>query len=218
MKLADLALNTVYADRDGRATVLVSLDKFVSPESYTFGSSLIRPKLERDKTFGVIAVRATHRGQATHDELLAEASRLAQDTPAKASYGRTFEVAVVPLASIVRTWVEHLAVVKAEGEARHAANLKRKAEREARAELIARVKDALPNGVTIYTHEGNDHAQIRLEDLAAILTTPAPTLEGPLSARDRALLAAGFDKAVESLVYDDGSPLEVVATTNPFRG
>jgi len=38
-----------------------------------------------------------------------------------------------------------------------------------------------------------------------------------LTARDRSLLATGWDAAIKSLVYTDGSPVEIVTIVNPFR-
>lgn len=38
-----------------------------------------------------------------------------------------------------------------------------------------------------------------------------------LSRRDYSLLAAGWDAAIKSLVYDDGSTIEIVANENPYR-
>ena len=35
--------------------------------------------------------------------------------------------------------------------------------------------------------------------------------------RDLQLLAEGWDKCVKSLRYEDGSPVEIVSDTNPYR-
>jgi len=34
----------------------------------------------------------------------------------------------------------------------------------------------------------------------------------------REAMAFGWDKAVESMRFEDGSPLEVIQATNPYRG
>ena len=38
-----------------------------------------------------------------------------------------------------------------------------------------------------------------------------------MNRRDLQLLAEGWDKCAESLRYEDGSPVEIVESTNPYR-
>ena len=38
-----------------------------------------------------------------------------------------------------------------------------------------------------------------------------------MNRRDLQLLAEGWDKCVESLRYEDGSPVEIVSGSNPYR-
>ena len=38
-----------------------------------------------------------------------------------------------------------------------------------------------------------------------------------MSRRDLQLLAEGWDKCVDSLRYEDGSPVEIVSASNPYR-
>jgi len=38
-----------------------------------------------------------------------------------------------------------------------------------------------------------------------------------LTARDRQIAAIGWDAAVASMRYEDGSPVELVAVVNPYR-
>lgn len=38
-----------------------------------------------------------------------------------------------------------------------------------------------------------------------------------LSRRDYSLLAAGWDAAIKSMRYEDGSPVEIVAMVNPYE-
>lgn len=42
-------------------------------------------------------------------------------------------------------------------------------------------------------------------------------VKGVLSARDLQMLAAGWDAAIAACVYEDGTPLEIVSNTNPYR-
>ena len=38
-----------------------------------------------------------------------------------------------------------------------------------------------------------------------------------MNRRDLQLLAEGWDKCVKSLRYEDGSPVEIVSDSNPYR-
>ena len=38
-----------------------------------------------------------------------------------------------------------------------------------------------------------------------------------MNRRDLQLLAEGWDKCVESLRYEDGSPVEIMSDSNPYR-
>ena len=38
-----------------------------------------------------------------------------------------------------------------------------------------------------------------------------------MNRRDLQLLAEGWDQCVKSLRYEDGSPVEIVSDTNPYR-
>lgn len=38
-----------------------------------------------------------------------------------------------------------------------------------------------------------------------------------LSKRDYQILAAGWDPAIKSMRYEDGSPVEIVAMVNPYQ-
>ena len=38
-----------------------------------------------------------------------------------------------------------------------------------------------------------------------------------MNRRDLQLLAEGWDECVKSLRYEDGSPVEIVESTNPYR-
>ena len=40
---------------------------------------------------------------------------------------------------------------------------------------------------------------------------------GSVNRRDLQMLAGGWDKCVKSLRYEDGSPVEIVESTNPYR-
>ena len=40
---------------------------------------------------------------------------------------------------------------------------------------------------------------------------------GGVNRRDLQLLAEGWDKCVKSLRYEDGSPVEIVSNSNPYR-
>lgn len=42
-------------------------------------------------------------------------------------------------------------------------------------------------------------------------------VKGVLSARDLQMLAAGWDAAIAACVYEDGTPVELVSNTNPYR-
>ena len=40
---------------------------------------------------------------------------------------------------------------------------------------------------------------------------------GGVNRRDLQLLAEGWDQCVKSMRYEDGSPVEIVESTNPYR-
>ena len=52
---------------------------------------------------------------------------------------------------------------------------------------------------------------------AAARVQPRRPEGGGVNRRDLQLLAEGLDKCVKSLRYEDGSPVEIVSNSNPYR-
>jgi hypothetical protein len=153
MKLSDLKLDTVYADHEGTATVLVSLDKMVSKRQ-RYAGTLIRPATADDRGFGVLCVQTTYRrrgGEGELETLLATARELrSQPLPSKEMHAGSVEVGVIAL--------RLAAAAEAAARAR--------AERQGK---IDRIRALLPDGVGITAYADRDHAQITLDDLLAVL-------------------------------------------------
>lgn len=221
MKLSELRLDTVYADHEGRPLMLLSLDKYAKPKA-TYGTRRIRFADAHDKSFGVLILRHGYASQPTDfDDLSKVAAELRASLPEKEQIVARYDVKVEALRLITETWQDHRARRRAEGEARHRANVERARIRKIRAERIGIIEKQLPDGVRVRgLSEHSDHAQVSLEDLVSLLSmaAPVPAPEGTaVTPRERSLLAAGFDAAVASLRYEDGSSVDVAHVKNPYR-
>lgn len=169
MRYSELDLNTVYADRDGRPIALVSLDKFAKP-TRGYGSRRIRPLERHDRSFGVVAVRpASYVSALTPENALAEATRQRADFPERERVTGGFDVFVCSLATIVRTWDDHLIVKQAEAERARAAAIERREINVTRAAKLERIKSLLPAGTQVAGAPERNWVTISLDDLLSIL-------------------------------------------------
>lgn len=219
MKHADLRLDTVYADHDGRPLMLLSLDKFIKPKH---PGGLISTWSSSERAFGVLIVRCGRRfGAMGREELAQVAEQLREELPARERHYDTHEVAVESLRLIVETWDDHEKRLRQEAARRQAADEREAAARQSRHDLIAEVSAALPEGMHATMYDHRDWAQISLKHLLALATAAAPVEAGEGAAftpRERSLLAAGFDAAIATMRYEDGTPVDVVSVKNPYRG
>lgn len=220
MKHSDLRLDTIYADHDGRPLMLVSLDKFAK-SSGSYGSGRVRLMHPHDKSFGVLIVRLSYRFREIG---LKELDRITQelrgDLPEREQYRDTYEVRIESLRLITETWEEHLDRQRAEAERKQAAADQAEALRQARADRIKQIENALPEGIQAQMADHRNWAQIPLTHLLTLATaaTPVDASDGAsFTPREMSLLAAGFDAAVASMRYEDGTPVEVAAVKNPYR-
>jgi hypothetical protein len=172
MKLSDLKLDTVYADHEGTATVLVSLDKMVSKRQ-RYAGTLIRPATADDRGFGVLCVQTTYRrrgGEGELETLLATARELrSQPLPSKEMHAGSVEVGVIALRLLEREWDDHLIAKHMQAVRRAAAAEAAARARAERQGKIDRIRALLPDGVGITAYADRDHAQITLDDLLAVL-------------------------------------------------
>lgn len=169
MKLADIQLDTAYANRDGQPLVVVSLEKYYASKA-RFHSTTIRPKQSYDRSFGLVAVTRGFSGMnITMDELRTEAARLREDMPKNESLGSPMVVSVVPLSRIVRTWEAQ--AEEDERQRRSIAAQREDAERVAaeRTALLARIRNLLPEGIVAFGSPKRDIVEMRLTDLLSIL-------------------------------------------------
>lgn len=196
------------------APVLVSLDKYAKLKSLAWsGRQPLRLKRDTDKAFGVLVVSKGFRSQVTNDDLLAEVMKLRANLPEKETFLGEIEVKVVSLASIESDWGAHLAAKKAEADRRAAREQLQQDKRNERAATIARIVSPLPEGIEVTgAYQDRDFVQISHEHLLTILDQRTATSEAKAE-----LLAQGWDAAVASLRYEDGTPVDVVTTVNPYR-
>lgn len=165
VKHSDLALDTVYTDRDGRLLLILSLDR-VTTRSWTHGPGAIVDALPSDKSFGVVALR----GRVGNPQELREAAEEFHGArPTNLSYGR-FAVVVVKPQQVKCTWEEQLTADIAKREADTAAwraAAVRRAERDLR---LARLRALLPAGTYLRANYGDsDEVVVRMTDLLAFL-------------------------------------------------
>ena len=220
MKLAELDLDTIYADIDGRPMMVLSLDKLALTGRY--GGKRIRPVGPGDKSSGVATIRHTHIHRDINlDDLVATARRLRDDMPERSTMVGNYLVEVSVTRAIARTWEDHQIQLHMQQERAAAAAVAAERAREARARNIARIQAALPEGVQMSNLSPfSDTATLRLSALADLLEASAPVevTEGvAFTPREMSLLAAGFDAAIATMKYEDGSPVEIVAMKNPYR-
>lgn len=217
MKHAELNLDTVYADHDGRPLMLLSLDKFATSSR----SVRIRPMELHDRSFGVLIVRFGYRHiDRGSDELARIAAELRLDIPEHEKHYDTHEVKVESLRLITETWEEHVGRQRAEAERKQAAADQAEALRQSRQDLIEKIKRTIPEGVQAQMYDYRGYAQVPLAHLLALTTAAAPVAvnEGvAFTPREMSLLAAGFDAATASMTYEDGTPVDVVSVKNPYR-
>lgn len=220
MKHSELRLDTVYADNDGRPLMLLSLDKYVKPK-VNYGTRMIRLADQLDKSFGVVILRQGYRSRPTDFDDLAEVAReLREAVPAKEQMVGEYEVEVESLRLIADTWEGHLKTQREEAERRQASAEKAEALRQARADRIAQIEAVLPEGAKITMTVNSGWAQIPLTQLLSLATAAAPVeiADGSsFTPREMSLLAAGFDAAIATMRYEDGTPVDVVAVMNPYR-
>lgn len=222
MKLSELRLDTVYADREGRPLIVLSLDKFLKPKAhYGYGTRRIRAAGQLDKSFGVVTLRHAYASRPIDIPDLQKVARELTSIPETEQMLGEYDVSVEVLRNIVEPWEDHLVREHAEATRRRAAAEQAKQEHQARAEQVARIIDLLPEGVNpLGLSAHSKYAQLRLNDLEQILTAAAPVALVPGAAftpREMSLLAAGFDAAIASLCHEDGSPVDVVSVKNPYR-
>lgn len=225
MKHADLKLDTVYADQQGRPLLVVSLDKVDKP-SRGYGSRAIRDHGQFSGSFGVVIIRTSFASRSHDLDALTEAAATLRGArPEKEGSVGEFPVLVESTRNIVEEWDDHLVRLHAETEREQAAATQRARAQQVRADHINRITALLPDNMEARNmHDGSDFAQLRLDHLLALLEaaravagSPEDAPTSPFSGRDLALLAAGFDEAVKSLTYQDGTPVEVAEVTNPYR-
>lgn len=218
MKHADLRLDTVYADHDGRPLMLLSLDKFTKPKR---PGGLISTWSSSDRAFGVLIVRCGYRFRAMGREQLARvAEQLREELPARERHYDTHEVAVESLRLIVETWDDYEKRLHREAEHKQAAEEKAEAVRQYREGIIAQISAALPADMPATMYDHRSWAQISLKNLLALATAAAPVVTADGAAftpREMSLLAAGFDAAIAGMRYEDGSPVDIVSVKNPYR-
>lgn len=170
MKRSDLDLDTIYADRDGNALMLLSLDQFavVSRKTYVYDRRDIRTPRAGESS-GVLVVR---RGRHDLSTLRAYAEQLrAGDLPTRQQRTSDGEIAVIALSSIASPWEGHVAARRAEGEARHQATLRERELRQTRAKKIKRARTLIPETVTGYVSmwEHTDKVETQIDTLLEIL-------------------------------------------------
>lgn len=170
MKLADLDLDTIYADTYGRPLMLLSLEKFGVPKG-TYGPRHITPTKKDDKSFGVLVLLHAFASRTPDmDDLRATAQPLRDGLPKKEMMAGDYSVEVATLRSIVEAWDAHLERKRAEARRRkdRAAELERK-----RAEVTAtidRINELLPEGVTVHgLNPSYDAVRMSHADLLALL-------------------------------------------------
>lgn len=220
MKHSELSLDTVYADNDGRPLTLLSLDKFVVPK-LTYGTRNLRMADRLDKSFGVVALRQSYVTRPVDlDALQSTSLALREDFPAKEQMAGDYEVKVMPLRLIVSTWEQHLEDKRQERARLEAAEERVEALRLTRETRIKQIEALLPEGISAAMYDYRGWAQVPLTQLLALATAAAPVEVADGAAftpREMSLLAAGFDAAIATMRYEDGSPVEVVAVRNPYR-
>lgn len=220
MKHSELRMGTIYADHDGRPLMLLSLDKFAKP-SGSYGSRRIRRMEVHDKSFGVLIVRLSYRfHEIGLDKLRRIEQELRNDVPDREQHRDTYEVRIESLRLIAETWEEHLESQRAEAERKQAAADKAEALRQSRADIIEKIENALPEGVQAQMADYRGWAQIPLTHLLTLATAAVPVevADGvAFTPREMSLLAAGFDAAIATMQYEDGSPVDLVSIKNPYR-
>lgn len=172
MKRTDLDLDTIYADRDGHSLMLLSLDKFavLSRSRYVPDRHAVRTPRGTEVS-GVLVIRQGYYGR-DHNAIRAASAQLrAAGLPTRQRAVEHGEIVVMTLGSIASTWEDHQAAQRAAGEARHAANLRERETKRARAQKIARVKRLIPSDVTGYVSMGEhtDKVELRLDTMLDIL-------------------------------------------------
>ena len=221
MKHSELRLDTIYSDIDGRPMMVLSLDRMAVPRR-NYGTGRIRPIELHDRSFGVVILRHTRLAQEFDlDDLEKTARDLRDALPEKEQMLGGYRVEVCVTRAIARTWEDHLIQLQMQSEREAEVAAREQRTREMRAAHIARIKTLLPDGMRVFNmsdYSGN--VTVRLGDFADLLASAAPVevSEGAqFTPREMSLLAAGFDAAIATMRYEDGSPVDIVAVKNPYR-
>ncbi|MBN9214724.1 MAG: hypothetical protein J0J04_07910 [Microbacterium sp.] len=171
MKHSELKLDTVYANRDGKPLMLLSLEKFAIVKPHYHGGRPIRRPELHDRATGVLIAQWARWGDIDWEAFRGHvaAFQATVDSLTRETMASSVEVRVVPTSSVISTWDVHQELKHAEAEAKRAAESRRAEAEAARSGKLKEIARLLPKGVSVRGGAHTDQVTLSQDDLLTIL-------------------------------------------------